>query len=125
MPAPIYQTGDGQAEVKLGAEDGSVRLSQIEIAELFATTKQNVSLHARNILAEGKLASGVTVKESLTVRPEVIKWARLKLDRARHSRPAEGHRGHPLRLPQHARGKSGRLPPDWKARRFVVRFGAN
>lgn len=66
----LYRTEDGQAEVRLRAEDGSVWLSQVEIAELFATTKQNVSLHARNILAEGELAHGATVKESLTVQTE-------------------------------------------------------
>jgi hypothetical protein len=66
----LYQTDDGQAMVKLRAEDGSVWLSQVEIAELFSTTKQNVSLHAKNILKEGELTTGATVKESLTVRTE-------------------------------------------------------
>lgn len=46
----LYRTEDGKAEVYLRAEAGSVWLTQAEIAELFATTKQNVSLHARNIL---------------------------------------------------------------------------
>lgn len=66
----LYLTDDGQTEVKLRAEDGSVWLSQVEIAELFATTKQNVSLHAKNILQKGELTSGATVKESLTVQTE-------------------------------------------------------
>ncbi|MEW5903583.1 MAG: virulence RhuM family protein [Pseudomonadota bacterium] len=62
----LYQTEDGKAEVRLRAEDGSVWLTQGEIAELFATTKQNVSLHAANILKEGELAEESVVKESLT-----------------------------------------------------------
>ena len=62
----LYQTEDGKAEVRLRAEDGSVWLTQGEIAELFATTKQNVSLHAANILKEGELAEDSVVKESLT-----------------------------------------------------------
>ncbi len=66
----LYQTEDGRAEVRLRAQDGSVWLTQGEIAELFATTKQNVSLHAKNILEEGELAEGATVKESLTVQIE-------------------------------------------------------
>lgn len=66
----LYQTEDGKAEVRLRAEDGSVWLTQAEIAELFATTKQNVSLHAKNILEEGELVEGATVKESLTVQIE-------------------------------------------------------
>jgi len=62
----LYQTEDGKAEVRLRAEDGSVWLSQSEIADLFATTKQNVSLHAANVLKEGELIEGSVVKESLT-----------------------------------------------------------
>ncbi|MES1998992.1 MAG: virulence RhuM family protein [Pseudomonadota bacterium] len=62
----LYQTEDGKAEVRLRAEDGSVWLTQAEIAELFSTTKQNVSLHAANVLKEGELAGESVVKDSLT-----------------------------------------------------------
>jgi len=66
----LYRTDDGKALVQLRAMGGTVWLSQIEIAELFATTKQNVSLHAKNILEEGELTTEATVKESLTVQTE-------------------------------------------------------
>lgn len=66
----LYRTDDGKALVQLRAMDGTVWLSQIEIAELFATTKQNVSLHAKNIMEEGELTTEATVKESLTVQTE-------------------------------------------------------
>ncbi|MDD4118694.1 MAG: hydroxyacid dehydrogenase, partial [Kiritimatiellae bacterium] len=66
----VYRTEDGQAEVQLKTADGSVWLSQGEMAELFATTKQNVSLHIKNILEEGELPDAATVKESLTVQTE-------------------------------------------------------
>lgn len=62
----LYQTEDGESQVQLRAAEGSAWLAQMEIAELFATTKQNVSLHIRNILAEGELAEDSVVKESLT-----------------------------------------------------------
>jgi len=62
----LYQTDDGLARVQLRSADGSVWLTQLEIAELFATTKQNVSLHAKNIFSEGELAADRAVKESLT-----------------------------------------------------------
>jgi hypothetical protein len=62
----LYQTEDGLTRVQLRVVAGSVWLSQIEIAELFATTKQNVSLHVANILKEGELAVDSVVKESLT-----------------------------------------------------------
>lgn len=66
----IYQTDDGLARVQFRAMDGSVWLNQQEIAELFDTTKQNVSLHIKNILTEGELSEEATVKDSLTVQTE-------------------------------------------------------
>jgi hypothetical protein len=66
----LYRTEDGQAEARLRAKGGSARLTQSEIAELFATTKQNVSLHAKNILEDGELSEEATVKEFLTVQTE-------------------------------------------------------
>jgi hypothetical protein len=62
----LYQTEDGEAEVRLRADAGTVWLTQGEIAELFATTKQNVSLHARNIFDEDELLVDSVVKETLT-----------------------------------------------------------
>ena len=66
----LYNTEDGQAEIQLHAVDGTVWLSQMEMAELFQTTKQNISLHVRNILEEGELEAKATVKEYLTVQTE-------------------------------------------------------
>jgi hypothetical protein len=66
----LYRTEDGLAEIHLRAVDGTVWLSQIEMAQLFDTTKQNVSLHIRNILSEGELSAEATVKDSLTVQTE-------------------------------------------------------
>jgi hypothetical protein len=66
----LYQTDDGLVRIQLRAENGNVWLTQLEIAELFATTKQNVSLHAKNILEDKELDEKATVKESLTVQTE-------------------------------------------------------
>ena len=65
-----YQTEDGVTVIRLQASDGSVWLSQADMAELFQATKQNVSLHIRNILDEGELDEAATVKENLTVQTE-------------------------------------------------------
>ncbi len=62
----LYTTDDGQDRIQLRAIDGSVWLSQAEMAELFQTTKQNVSLHIQNILEEGELFADSVVKEYLT-----------------------------------------------------------
>lgn len=65
----LYTTEDGTAQITLQAEGGTVWLTQAQIAELFATTKQNVSLHIKNILSDGEL-SAASVKDSLTVQTE-------------------------------------------------------
>lgn len=62
----LYQTEDGRTRVQLRSHDGSVWLTQVDMAELFAITKQNVSLHVANVLKEGELAANSVVKESLT-----------------------------------------------------------
>lgn len=65
----LYTSEDGQTQIKLRAEDGTVWLSQQEMAELFATSKPNISLHIKNILAENEQPAA-TVKEYLTVQNE-------------------------------------------------------
>ena len=62
----VYRTEDGQVEVRLKTLGDSVWLNQNEMAELFDTTKQNVSLHIKNILKEGELSETSVVKEYLT-----------------------------------------------------------
>jgi hypothetical protein len=66
----IYQTPDGTINLDVRLEDNNVWLSQSNMVDLFQTTKQNVSLHIRNILKEGELGSNSTVKEYLTVQQE-------------------------------------------------------
>ena len=66
----IYNTEDGKAKVNLQYEDGTVWLSQLEIAELFQTTKQNVSKHVKAIFLEGELEERATVNYKLTVQKE-------------------------------------------------------
>jgi hypothetical protein len=62
----LFRSQDGKSEVQLRVDGDTVWLTQLEIADLFATTKQNVSLHACNILEEGELQIDSVVKESLT-----------------------------------------------------------
>ena len=62
----IYNTQDGKTSVSLLAKDGMVWMSQMQIAELFATTKQNISLHIQNILEEKELEQNSVVKEYLS-----------------------------------------------------------
>lgn len=61
----LYSTEDGAATIGLRAIDGTVWLTQLEMAKLFDTSKQNISLHS-NILSGEELAAESVVKESLT-----------------------------------------------------------
>ena len=62
----IYNTEDGKAKINLKYEDGTVWLNQSEIAELFQTTKQNISKHINNIFKDGELNEKVVVNYKLT-----------------------------------------------------------
>lgn len=62
----LYQTEDGHTEISLRAIEGSVWLTQNEMATLFETSKQNVSLHLKNIFEDKELVERSVVKESLT-----------------------------------------------------------
>ena len=62
----IYKTDDGLTKIDVRLEDDTVWLTQAEMAELFNTTKQNVSLHINNIFKEGELNKNSVVKEYLT-----------------------------------------------------------
>ena len=61
----LYHTEDGAATISLRAVDGTVWLTQLEMAQLFDTSKQNISLHLNNILSEGELMTDSVVKHSL------------------------------------------------------------
>ena len=62
----IYNTTDGKASVALYAKDGKIWLNQQQMAELFATSKPNISMHIANILKENVLNKDSVVKEFLT-----------------------------------------------------------
>jgi hypothetical protein len=62
----LYTSDDGQTRLHLRVETDTIWLSQFEIAELFQITKQNVSLHAKNIFEDNELRQDSVVKESLT-----------------------------------------------------------
>lgn len=69
----LYQPDEAvRLEVRL--ENETVWLSQVQMAELFQTTKQNVSLHTNNIFKEKELDINSVVKESLTTASDGKKY---------------------------------------------------
>jgi hypothetical protein len=62
----LYQTEDGRSEINVRFDEGSVWLTQAQMADLFQTTKQNISLHIKNIFEDKELDADSVVKECLT-----------------------------------------------------------
>jgi len=62
----LYRTEDGKTKIDVKLDDETVWLTQAQMVKLFQKSKQNVSLHIRNIFAEGELDESSVVKEYLT-----------------------------------------------------------
>lgn len=66
----IYQDENGITKVNTRFADEDVWLNQNQLAEIYDTTKQNISQHIDNILKDKELDENRTVKDFLTVRTE-------------------------------------------------------
>ena len=75
----LYSTEDGQAEIQLRAEEGTVWLTQAQMAELFQTSPQAITQVLRSIFLDGELSPEATCKESLQVRTEGSRRVRRKI----------------------------------------------
>lgn len=75
----LYQPDNKSTQLEVRIDDDTVWLSQLQMVELFDSTKQNISLHITNIFKEGELYPISTVKEYLTVRVEGYRKTRRKI----------------------------------------------
>ncbi len=66
----FYTSDSGTTNIQVILGEDTVWVSQLSMAEIFDTTKQNISLHLNNIYKEGELNKFATVKEILTVQKE-------------------------------------------------------
>lgn len=66
----FYQPENDSTRLEVRVEDDTVWLNQLQMVELFSSTKQNISLHINNIFKEEELSCKSTVKEYLTVQDE-------------------------------------------------------
>ena len=62
----IYNTDDGKTDVKLYSKDGAIWMSQQQMALLFDTSVQNISIHISNVLQDKELDDISVVKDYLT-----------------------------------------------------------
>ncbi len=70
----IYNTADGKTKVALYAKDGNIWMNQNQLAELFATSVPNISMHISNILKEGELEQYSVIKDYLTTASDGKKY---------------------------------------------------
>ena len=75
----LYRTEDGRDTIRLRVVDGTVWLTQAEIAGLFDTTPQNVTQHLGTIFGDGELDEAATCKDFLQVQKEGARSVRRSL----------------------------------------------
>ena len=66
----IYQTLDKQTQIDVRFEGDTVWLTQKQIASLFQTTPQNITIHLKRVYSEVEIEEGSTCKEYLQVQKE-------------------------------------------------------
>ncbi|MDY0040407.1 MAG: virulence RhuM family protein [Desulforhabdus sp.] len=66
----LYNTEDGKTRLECRFENETIWLSQAQMAELFQTTPQNITLHLKALFSEGEIDPEATCKEYLQVRHE-------------------------------------------------------
>jgi hypothetical protein len=76
----LYQTADGRTRIQCRLQGETIWLTQQQMADLFQTSKQNVSLHMKGIYESGELQPEATVKKFLTVRAEGDRQVRRELE---------------------------------------------
>jgi hypothetical protein len=62
----LYTTEDGRSQIKLRAQEQTVWLTQLEMAELFQTSKQNIAKHLKAIFSDQELSEESVVNHWLT-----------------------------------------------------------
>jgi hypothetical protein len=67
----LYTSEDGETKIDLQLKDGTVWLSQLQIADLFQTSKQNISKHIQAIFKDQELDEAAAVNQQLIVQKEV------------------------------------------------------
>lgn len=72
----IYKGEDGRARLEVLLEQETVWLTQQQLADLFGTTRENITIHLGNIFGEGELDRGATSKDLLQVRQEGTRTVR-------------------------------------------------
>ena len=76
----IYQDEDGITKVSVRFIDEDLWLTQNQIAEIYKTTQENISMHIKNIYRDGELENNSTNKKILLVQAEGNRQVKRNID---------------------------------------------
>lgn len=76
----IYQDEDGVTKVSVRFSDEDVWLTQNQLAEIYDTTQENISMHIKNIYEDKELDENRTYKKFLLVRQEGNRQVKRNID---------------------------------------------
>ena len=76
----LYKDENGKVSVNVRFADEDVWLTQAQLAEIYNTTQQNISLHQKGIYADGELDEEATHKKYLLVRQEGKRQVQREID---------------------------------------------
>ena len=76
----LYKDADGRVSVNVRFADEDVWLTQAQLADIYNTTQQNISLHQKGIYADGELDEEATHKKYLLVRQEGKRQVQREID---------------------------------------------
>ena len=78
----LYQDENGITNVSVRFSDEDLWLTELQIAEIYDTSRQNINQHIANIYKEGELAENATCKKFLRVQTEGKRQVERNIDRA-------------------------------------------
>jgi len=76
----LYKDDEGKLSVNVRFADEDVWLTQAQLADIYNTTQQNISLHQKGIYADGELDEKATHKKYLLVRQEGKRQVQREID---------------------------------------------
>ena len=64
----VYVGDDGKPQIQARLQDENMWLTQVQLAQVFQTTRQNIGQHIKNIYEEKELDPSVTIKKFLIIQ---------------------------------------------------------
>ncbi len=77
----VYVGDDGKPQIQVRLQDESMWLTQVQLAKVFQTTRQNIGQHIKNIYEEEELDPSATIKKFFIVQTEGDREVSEKVER--------------------------------------------